>query len=102
MDPGQQGKLVTLELYIPRMLKVEDNRICVVRLEDGIFGLNNICPHAGGALHAGYCNKKGIVTCPLHSYKFDVRNGESADGNNYAARTFKIEKREDGWYVEIK
>lgn len=102
LDPGQQGKLNTLEPFQPKMIRVDDYRICMVLLDDGIFGINNICPHAGAALHAGHCSKKGVITCPLHDYKFDLRTGKSADGSGYHAYKFPFEKREDGWYVGIK
>ena len=102
LDPGQHGKVVTLELYQPKMIRVEDYRICVVRLEDGVFGINNVCPHAGAALHAGFCNKNGVITCPMHNYKFNMRDGNSADGNNYKAYSFQFEEREEGWFIGIK
>jgi nitrite reductase/ring-hydroxylating ferredoxin subunit len=31
----------------------------------------------------GTCNKRGIVVCPTHHYKFDMKTGLSADGNYY-------------------
>jgi nitrite reductase/ring-hydroxylating ferredoxin subunit len=86
----------------PVFIRVEEHRICVVRLPEGYFGMNNICPHAGAALHPGHCSKLGVVACPVHGYKFDVKTGKSIDGNNYKQKTFKIDQREDGFYVGIK
>jgi nitrite reductase/ring-hydroxylating ferredoxin subunit len=74
-------------------LSVDGKVICVVRLEDGFFGIHNTCPHAGAQLHHGHCNKKGVIGCPLHGYKFDIKTGRSTDGNNYkiAHYQFKVE-----------
>lgn len=99
LEPKHQGVLNTLTPFTPRMLRIDEHRICVVLLEDEVAGLHNICPHAGASLHAGYCNKQGVITCPLHDYKFDTRTGKSADGNNYQVRTYKFKQREDGWYI---
>ncbi|MEZ5022597.1 MAG: Rieske (2Fe-2S) protein [Chitinophagales bacterium] len=102
LNEDQSYKLKVLEISKPTFVRVDDHRICVVRLDEGWFGVNNICPHAGAALHAGHCNKAGIVACPVHGYKFNVKTGISVDGNNYHVKTFKIEKREDGFYIGIK
>lgn len=102
LEPGQQGVLNSLEPFAPRMIRVGDERICVVLLDDGVRGMYNICPHAGAALHAGYCSKRGVIACPLHDYKFDLRTGRSADGNNYQLKTYPFEQREDGWYVGLR
>lgn len=76
-------------------LRIDDKVICVTRLEDGFFGIPNTCPHAGAQLHHGHCNRRGIVSCPLHGYKFDIRSGRSADGNNYKLAHYHF-KLEDG------
>jgi nitrite reductase/ring-hydroxylating ferredoxin subunit len=55
-QPDGPGALVLLET---------DGTICA---------LINDCPHAGGALTAGY-RKDGWIECPLHTWRFDVRSG---------------------------
>ena len=102
LSDKHQEVIRELQPYTPKMIRIDDHRICVVRQSDQVSGINNICPHAGAALHAGFCNKKGVIGCPLHGYKFDVRTGRSVDGNNYQLKTYKFEEREDGWYVGIK
>ena len=83
-----------MNLYQLAKLQVDEKVICVTRLEDGFFGIYNTCPHAGAQLHHGHCNRRGVIGCPLHGYKFDVKTGRSADGNNYKLPhyTFKIEE----------
>ena len=95
-------QLKVQDKYKPLFIEADFHRICVVRLDDGWYGMSNICPHAGAPLHKGHCNKHGVVACPVHGYKFDVKTGRSIDGNNYTQKKFKIEKRDDGFYVGIK
>lgn len=102
LEKEDSDRLNVMEKHKPAYLKLDKHRICVVRLESGWFGVHNVCPHAGVALHGGFCNKKGIVACPAHGYKFNVKNGKSIDGNDYYLKTYKIEKREEDFYVGIK
>lgn len=99
-----ETKIAFEQLQILQMAKLDFNgkSICVTRLEDGFFGIQNTCPHAGAQLHHGHCNKRGVVTCPLHGYKFDMKSGRSVDGNNYKIThyTFKIE--DDKLWIGIK
>ena len=100
-DPTKLA-LEQLKLFQIARLEVEDKALCVARLEDGFFAITNQCPHAGSQLHHGSCNKKGIITCPLHGYKFDVKTGISADGNNYKLMNYRF-KTEDGiLYIGIR
>lgn len=75
--------------------------ICIIKLDENIFAISNSCPHADALLHHGFCSKLGIISCPLHGYKFYIKNGRSADGNNYKLITYDI-KKEDGKYFYRK
>jgi len=83
-------------------LTVESKLICVTKLEDGIFGIHNSCPHAGAQLHHGFCNRKGVVGCPLHGYKFDIKTGRSTDGNNYKIANYYFKIENDGVFIGVK
>jgi len=51
-----------------------------VKLADGsVHAIPLYCPHQGLPLDADP-DSDGIVTCPWHGYRFDVRTGRSADG----------------------
>ena len=45
------------QLKIQQLAKLtfDEKIICVTKLEDGIFGIHNTCPHAGAQLHHGHC-----------------------------------------------
>ena len=66
------------------LIEWKGRKICVTRLNDEFYGLNDRCPHAGTPFTiGGTCNKKGIMICETHHYKFDIKTGLSSDGNNY-------------------
>jgi len=102
LEEKHQQVMEGLEPFVPKMIRVDDHRVCLVKMEEAVEGVSNICPHAGAALHAGFCNKKGVIGCPLHGYKFDMKTGRSVDGNNYQLKTYKFDLRNDGWYIGIK
>jgi len=83
-------------------LSFESKLICVTKLEDGIFGIHNSCPHAGAQLHHGFCNRKGVVGCPLHGYKFDIKTGKSTDGNNYKIANYHFKIENEDVFIGVK
>jgi nitrite reductase/ring-hydroxylating ferredoxin subunit len=95
LENSTKEKLDQLQLFQTAKLVWNEKTLCVTRLEEGFFAVSNSCPHAGAQLHHGSCNRRGIITCPLHGYKFDVKSGNSADGNNYKLSNYRF-KTEDG------
>ena len=61
---------------MPLPVRIGDICIAVVRLDDGIFALNDICTHEYALLSDGYC-EDGKLECPLHQACFDIRTGRA-------------------------
>lgn len=101
---NDETKLAFEKLALFELAKFSFNgkTICVTRLEDGWYGIHNTCPHAGAQLHHGHCNRKGIIGCPLHGYKFDIKTGKSADGNNYKLTNYYFKIENDKLYIGWK
>ena len=53
-------------LNTPRTIEVEGKRVCLVRLKDGYYAIDDKCPHAAGRLGLGSCDEHGMVICPIH------------------------------------
>ena len=90
LDDDISRSIMSLEQQKLFPLEVAGKKICIVRIENQFLGINNRCPHAGTPFHLGTCNKKGIVVCPTHHYKFDMKTGLSADGNHYKLPVYQI------------
>ncbi|MDK3161900.1 non-heme iron oxygenase ferredoxin subunit [Kamptonema cortianum] len=57
---------------------------------DGQFcAMENTCPHMGAPLSQGHV-KDGVVMCPLHMWKFDVKTGKSLTAPGADLQTFEI------------
>jgi 3-phenylpropionate/trans-cinnamate dioxygenase ferredoxin subunit len=82
---------------------VADNKtICLAKYEDQLFAFAQKCPHASGLLSQGFIDPLGNVVCPLHRYKYALKNGRNVSGEGYYLKHWPIEMREDGIYVGLE
>lgn len=99
-EDAQKVKALAEQQLLP--VEVAGKRICISKISGQYLAINNRCPHAGTPFHLGSCNKKGIVVCPTHHYKFDMKTGLSADGNHYKLPTYKIRVTSEGISIGIR
>jgi nitrite reductase/ring-hydroxylating ferredoxin subunit len=81
------------------LVNAGDKKVTLARSEGQLFAFAHKCPHAGGIMADGYITAAGQVTCPLHRYRFDMKNGRNTSGEGYYLKTYLVEQREDGIYV---
>ncbi len=82
-------------------LEVNGKKICLGKHDDKLFACTQKCPHAGGILADGYIDALGNLVCPLHRYKFNPQNGRNISGEGYFLKTFLVEAREDGVFINL-
>ncbi|HVZ55917.1 MAG TPA: Rieske 2Fe-2S domain-containing protein [Chitinophagaceae bacterium] len=81
---------------------VNGKTICLARHGGQWFAFAHTCPHAGGILAEGYIDALGNVVCPLHRYKYALKNGRNVSGEGYYLKNWPVEQREDGIYVGLE
>lgn len=69
-------KLSELKLLTPSTHEIQDRFIVLVRFDDGVYCVEDVCTHDGGTLGDGELDGHCLV-CPRHGAKFDVRNGDA-------------------------
>lgn len=94
-DPGLGEK----ELVV---LEVQGKKISLTRYEGMLYAFAYKCPHASGVMVDGWVDEAGNVVCPLHRYRFSVKNGRNTSGEGYYLKTYPVEQREDGWYLGME
>lgn len=72
---------------------VEDRRIAIYRLEDGLYAIDDICTHDGGPLAEGDVDGDQVI-CPRHGARFSIRTG--------AALTFPAVTPVDTYPVRVE
>lgn len=78
--------LTTFPIFSSKVIKIASLRICITRLEDGFYAIDDTCPHEKASLAQGKCSSNGLIECPWHHYLFDIKTGKNL-GNTCADLT---------------
>lgn len=78
---------------------VADKKIIVAKHDNNFYAFSTLCPHAGAPLCQGWLTSRGEVSCPLHSYKFNIKNGRNTSGEGYKLKTYPIEMRAEKVFI---
>ena len=70
-------------------VKLDGNFIGIHNVDGQYYAMDNICPHVGGILHAGG-QEDGIVVCPIHQWKFNVKTGQCIWPGKCALATYPL------------
>lgn len=86
--------------------EIAGREIAIFRLDGEYFGVLNFCVHQGGPLCEGNCvnetvvaedgwswnlKRQGqVISCPWHSWKFDIMTGENIDDPQYRVPTYDV------------
>jgi nitrite reductase (NADH) small subunit len=75
------GPLSAIPVGEGRTFSLDGLRVAIFRTRDGgVFATQADCPHKQGPLADGLTGG-GMVVCPLHSWKFDLKTGQAAYGD---------------------
>lgn len=74
--------------------------ILLARLDDGWHAVHDTCLHRGASLSAGPL-EGGCITCHLHFWSFDVRDGACTQVPSMRLRVFPVRTEEGKVYVEV-
>ena len=81
--PLSLGPSAELRARLPLSVEFDGEPFRVLECEDGtLIAHGTICPHWLGPLDEAM-PENGILRCPWHGYRFDMRTGESVDGRGY-------------------
>ncbi len=84
------------------VVEVKGKKVCIAKHQEEWFGFAFKCPHAGGIMADGYIDAVGNVVCPLHRYKFSIRNGRNTSGEGYYLKTFPVNTTEEGIFLGLE
>ena len=72
---------------------VEGERVLIVRLADGVHAYVDRCPGSPLTLNAGLV-RDGVLLCPWHDCRFDLRTGRRVDGDGEGLESVQIAESE--------
>ena len=68
------GKVADLSAGVPKVVELENLRVALIKLEDGIYCIEDICTHDEGPVAEGPVEGE-VIECPRHGAKFDIKTG---------------------------
>ncbi len=72
--------------------------VAIFNVEGAFYAIDDRCPHMAASLSVGHF-ENFIVTCPLHAWRFDVRDGTWCD--NPRVKTICFQLRVVGDQIEV-
>ncbi len=75
-------------------------RLAVFRIGDEVVALSGRCPHENGSLGHGWI-EEGELVCPLHRWRFRVKDGRCTTMTGQSIHRFRCEVRGDEIWVEV-
>ncbi|HKH62564.1 MAG TPA: Rieske 2Fe-2S domain-containing protein [Flavitalea sp.] len=84
------------------VVEVNNKKICITKFREEWFGFPYTCPHAGGILAGGYIDKTGNIVCPLHGYRFNLKNGRNISEEGFYMKTYPVESRSEGLFIGLE
>ena len=83
-----------------RRFIVIETEVAVFKINNVIYALSNICPHQHTALiYDGFIEDEFVV-CPMHGWKFNLKNGKQPTGQN-GLEIFPVIIKEGNIFVKV-
>ena len=60
-----------------KLVKLNGIDIALFNIGGTVFAIKNRCPHRSGPLIRGFTDDAGGIRCPMHGWRFDLRDGSS-------------------------
>lgn len=83
-----------------RQLDVGGREYLLCRDEEGVYALDNECPHAGGPLAMGNFSPP-LIACPWHAWEFDCRTGKCIHSAEARVACYPVEVRGGEIWVDL-
>ena len=98
-----------------KSFQVASETILIYHLADGFYATQQRCTHTLAPLSRGSVLEDGVVQCPLHRARFNIRTGEVVRWANFppgiqflnvargekALKTYSVSVEDDQGFVEV-
>ncbi|KYG83475.1 Rieske (2Fe-2S) protein [Roseivirga echinicomitans] len=83
------------------IVRIGDHRICLVLNAGEFHAFDHLCPHNQHSLFEGTINYKNEVVCPLHSYRFSLKDGSECEQRTKPLRIHALKIENDGVFLQV-
>ena len=88
-QPVTVAKVTDLAPGESKRVIVHDKPMALFNVDGKFYCVNDVCPHRGGPLSEGSLNGP-VVTCPWHSWTFDVRTGLPDHPGGHSVSAYEV------------
>ena len=92
------GKATDIQPGEGQSYTVGERIIGVFNVDGDFFAINDLCPHMGASLSAGFLDGCQVA-CPWHAWRFSVTEGTWCDNPKLRIETFETRVEGDDLYV---
>jgi nitrite reductase/ring-hydroxylating ferredoxin subunit len=92
--------LKDVKLGMAKAVTVSGKRIALFNVDGKIYATDNTCLHQGGPLGEGELIDN-VITCPLHSWQYDVCSGTCFNMPSKKLATYRVEVQDEDIMVDI-
>src|SRR5437868_4621112 len=72
-----------------KYVEIDGFELAVFKDGDGVYAIDNLCPHAGGSMAAGFV-ERGCAVCPWHYWAFNLKDGQLHGSPGVTLHTYPI------------
>ncbi len=83
-----------------KRVQVSGRTILLIRKENQVFAISNICPHMGCSLEKGIL-RDHLLMCPCHGWKFDIRNGQYEENKAISIASYQTKIQNGKIHIEM-
>ena len=83
-----------------RIFDAAGNQVAVFNVQGAFHAIDNTCLHQGGPLGEGDLDGV-IVTCPWHSWGYNVTTGKTTMNEAMGVKKYPVELRGDEIFVDV-
>ena len=100
--PTQEAAYKNIDIGDLYAVNIQGKNMLISRTAENFVAYEDKCPHQGVKLSTSKCAKEGIITCPWHKYKFDLKNGEAIGSHAFYLKSFPTKISENGLHLGIE
>lgn len=83
------------------LVRIDQKNICLVRLGQEFYAVENECAHMGHSLVKGKLNPFHEIVCPWHSYRFNLITGEESAFRCRKLKVFPVVLNSEGLLIKV-
>jgi toluene monooxygenase system ferredoxin subunit len=84
-----------------RAVRVEGERVLVLRTDAGVFAYQDRCPHLGVPLSQGTLDGC-TLTCAAHHFQYDATTGRGINPSNVRLRAYAVRREAGDILVDVR